>query len=317
MKHISLLLFLLCSISLFATEATDVSMMELNGPVKSYFKDGEKFYFDKSGNLTHAKVRTKHDVIVHWDEYYKHSFDKKGRRVKSKVYKDSTFKELLYSIKYKYDKKGVLIEKVTSQGVSTSYNAISKWEEVLSKYGNKKHQPNSEEKRTDKQVYDNKKFHLVVYDTTYCFYDEKGDLTFYIERGTWNETSNSRSYCRKVSSCGDTLMTRSISTKTNDTADYCTLTIVQNFRKIEEKEFRYGSSDSIDYIDKFKYNDHGLLAEKYMYRKNYDDYFPWTIHNIDCTITYQYDQLNNLVGEEWLYNDKKKTETKKYEIEYY
>lgn len=54
-----------------------------------------------------------------------------------------------------------------------------------------------------------------------------------------------------------------------------------------------------------------------MYRKNYDDYFPWTIHNIDCTITYQYDQLNNLVGEEWLYNDKKKTETKKYEIEYY
>lgn len=50
---------------------------------------------------------------------------------------------------------------------------------------------------------------------------------------------------------------------------------------------------------------------------DYCNFYAWTIHNIDCVISYKYDQFNNLVGEECKHNDGKETQYKNYEIEYY
>lgn len=80
MKYVVTLLLVFISINLLATDATDVSMMDLNGPVKSYSKDGETFYFDRSGNLTHALRSTKEGLISTWNEYYIHIFDEEHRR---------------------------------------------------------------------------------------------------------------------------------------------------------------------------------------------------------------------------------------------
>ena len=111
MKYVFTLFLIFVSTHLLATDATDVSMMDLNGPVKSYSKDGETFYFDKSGNLTHAVRSTKVDLIFKWDEYYIHIFDKKHRRKITNIFKDSTCKEKRDAISYHYDKNGILKEK--------------------------------------------------------------------------------------------------------------------------------------------------------------------------------------------------------------
>lgn len=92
MKYIFTLFLIFISSHLLATDATDVSMMDLNGPVKSYSKDGETFYFDRSGNLTHALRSTKEGLISTRNEYYIHIFDKKNKRIKTNVFKDSTCK---------------------------------------------------------------------------------------------------------------------------------------------------------------------------------------------------------------------------------
>jgi hypothetical protein len=52
-----------------------------------------------------------------------------------------------------------------------------------------------------------------------------------------------------------------------------------------------------------------------MYRKNYN--IAWEISNIDCVITYIYDEWKNMIKEEWYYKDTGKTSFVDYEIEYY
>ena len=75
------------------------------------------------------------------------------------------------------------------------------------------------------------------------------------------------------------------------------------------------NADTSITIERYKYNDQGLLEEKSMYRRNYN--FIGEIRNIDCVITYKYDSWNNLVGEEWYHKNTKQTNRKDYPIEYY
>ncbi|MBR5208758.1 MAG: hypothetical protein IKV67_02780 [Paludibacteraceae bacterium] len=293
MKYVVTLLLVLVSTNLLATDATDVSMMNLNGPVKSYRKDGETFYFDKSGNLTHAVRSTKVDLIFKWDEYYIHIFDKKNKRIKTNVFKDSSFKDQLYTIKYKYDKKGVLIEsKEVERDVVSSYNVTKPfWKEVLSKYGKKKHKPNSVIKDVHKT------------DTIYCSYNEKGELTLYklIEPSLCMETEVS---------FGEDTITNCHSTNGN------TIVIRNSKNQLLERFHRDTTgADTRICIEHYKYNEQGLLEEKSMYRKNYN--VIGEIRDIDCVITYKYDSWNNLVGEEWYHKDTKQTIRKNHLIEYY
>lgn len=297
MKYVFTLFLIFVSTHLLATDATDVSMMDLNGPVKSYSKDGETFYFDKSGNLTHAVRSTKVDLIFKWDEYYIHIFDKKNKRIKTNVFKDSSFKDQLYTIKYKYDKKGVLIEsKEVERDVVSSYNVTKLfWKEVLSKYGKKKHKPNSVIKDVHKT------------DTIYCSYNERGELALYKSIGPVA--------CVEMSFGKDTMMRFSNFHLLNENNK---LNVICNSKGqlLEYSSFMESpNADTSITIERYKYNDQGLLEEKSMYRKNYN--VIWEIRNIDCVITYKYDSWNNLVGEEWYHKDTKQTNRKKHLIEYY
>lgn len=67
--------------------------------------------------------------------------------------------------------------------------------------------------------------------------------------------------------------------------------------------------------EQYSYYDDGRVKQKTMYRKNYN--VVWEIHNIDCIITYIYDDWKNLVKEEWYHKDSKKTSVVEYEVEYY
>ncbi len=297
MKYVVTLLLVFISINLLATDATDVSMMNLNGPVKSYSKDGETFYFDKSGNLTHAVRSTKVDLIFKWDEYYIHIFDKKNKRIKTNVFKDSSFKDQLYTIKYKYDKKGVLIEsKEVERDVVSSYNVTKLfWKEVLSKYGKKKHKPNSVIKDVHKT------------DTIYCSYNERGELALYKSIGPVA--------CVEVSFGKDTMMRFSNFHLLNENNK---LNVICNSKGqlLEYSSFMESpNADTSMTIERYKYNDQGLLEEKSIYGDYYN--VTYTIHDMDCIITYKYDSWNNLVGEEWYHKDTKQTNRKDYPIEYY
>ncbi len=297
MKYVFTLFLIFISSHLLATDATDVSMMDLNGPVKSYSKDGETFYFDRSGNLTHALRSTKVDLIFKWDEYYVHIFDKKKKRMKTNVFKDSSFKDQLYTIEYKYDKKGVLIEsKDVERDVVSSYNVTTHfWKDVLSKYGKKKHKPNSEVKKVRKT------------DTIYCSYNERGELALFK-----SNSSTGQVFCEEEAIFGKDTTRRTLMFDKN-TKVY----VIDNFKN-QKLEFFYNITTDTDtsiIIEHYKYSGLGLLEEKSMYRKNFGGV--WEINNIDCIITYKYDSWNNLVGEEWYNKDTKQTIRKNYLIEYY
>lgn len=305
MRYLLTLVMLLSSLSLLATEPTDVSMMNLNGPVKSYSKDRETFYFDKSGYLTEAKLSTKVDLIYSWREYYEHKFDKKGRRIKTMVYGDSTRKNLKHHIKYIYNKDG-LITGAKKGDSYNSYNITPYWKLVLAKYGSKKHTPNSVLKKKHRTIVGRRFKRKIITDSVYCYYNENGDLYLFrsIDRyGGINE----------VSFVGDTL------SKIINPQENSKLIVVFNSQGeiLELKDTTKSDSISGVRIENNKYNAAGLLEEKREYRKNYCNFYAWTIHNIDCVISYKYDQFNNLVGEECKYNDGKETQYKNYEIEYY
>jgi hypothetical protein len=272
-----------------------VSMMDLNGPVKSYSKDGETFCFDKSGNLTHAVRSTKEGLISTWNECYIHIFDEEHRRKITNIFKDSTCKEKLDAITYRYDKNGILKSKYENGKYRiTYYNEPPFWKDVLSKYGKRKHKPNSEVKKVRKT------------DTIYCSYNEKGELALY--------KLIAPSLCTELEmSFGeDTIINFHL------TDGY---TIVNRYRynsKNQLLEYFHRDTTGADTricIEHYKYNEQGLLEEKSMYRKNYN--VIGEIRNIDCVITYKYDSWNNLVGEEWYHKDTKQTIRKKHLIEYY
>lgn len=298
MKYVVTLLLVLVSTNLLATDATDVSMRNLNGPVKSYSKDGETFYFDKSGNLTHAIRSTKFDLIFKWNEYYIHIFDKKKKRIKTNVFKDSSFKDQLYTIEYKYDKKGVLKEsKEVERDVVSNYNVTTPfWKDVLSKYGRKKHKPNS----VIKEIYKT--------DTIYCSYNESGELALYKSIGPVA--------CVEVSFGKDTMTRFSNFHLLNENNK---LNVICNSKGqlLEYSSFfiETPNADTSITIERYKYNDQGLLEEKSIYGDYYN--VTYTIHDMDCVITYKYDSWNNLVGEEWYHKDTKQTNRKDYPIEYY
>lgn len=63
------------------------------------------------------------------------------------------------------------------------------------------------------------------------------------------------------------------------------------------------------------YYEDGRVKQKTMYRKNYN--IAWEISNIDCVITYIYDEWKNMIKEEWYYKDTGETSFVDYEIEYY
>jgi hypothetical protein len=67
--------------------------------------------------------------------------------------------------------------------------------------------------------------------------------------------------------------------------------------------------------DQYSYYDDGRVKQKTMYHRNY--YVSWDISDIDCVITYIYDDWKNLVKEEWYHKDSKKTSVVEYEVEYY
>ena len=300
MKYIVSLFLLFISANLLATDATDVSIMHLNGPVKSYSKDRETFHFDRSGNLTHAKRSTKVDVIVSWDEYYTHTFDENGKRIRTYVYKDSTCKGQRNEIGYDYNEDGTLKEHhATRFSMFPEWN----WKNILSEYGKKKHKPNSVTKKVHKAdtifCSCKEKQPRRCKDTTYCSYNEKGELTLY--------KRISPLLCYEISFGEDTIT----SIRLNGYFTYVTNSKDQllEFSQIYEDEAN---------IERYKYNEQGLLVEKSMYRKNYcKGMIFWGIRNIDCVITYKYDSWNNLVGEEWYHKDTKKTDIKNYPIEYY
>ncbi len=295
MKYVFTLFLIFISTHLLATDATDVSMMDLNGPVKSYSKDGETFYFDRSGNLTHALRSTKEGLISTRNEYYIHIFDEEHRRIITNVFKDSTCKEKLDAITYRYDKNGILKSKYENGKYRiTYYNEPPFWKDVLSKYGKRKHKPNSEVKKVRKK------------DTIYCSYNEKGELALY--------KLIAPSLCTELEmSFGeDTIINFHL------TDGY---TIVNRYRynsKNQLLEYFHRDTTGADTricIEHYKYNEQGLLEEKSMYRKNYNVFEK--IRDIDCVITYKYDSWNNLVGEEWYHKDTKQTIRKNHLIEYY
>ena len=295
MKYVFTLFLIFVSTHLLATDATDVSMMDLNGPVKSYSKDGETFYFDRSGNLTHALRSTKEGLISTWNEYYIHIFDEEHRRKITNIFKDSTCKEKLDAITYRYDKNGILKSKYENGKYRiTYYNERPLWKDVLSKYGKRKHKPNSEVKKVRKK------------DTIYCSYNEKGELALY--------KLIAPSLCTELEmSFGeDTIINFHM------TDGY---TIVNRYRynsKNQLLEYFHRDTTGADTricIEHYKYNEQGLLEEKSMYRKNYNVFEK--IRDIDCVITYKYDSWNNLVGEEWYHKDTKQTIRKNHLIEYY
>lgn len=295
MKYVVTLFLIFVSTHLLATDATDVSMMDLNGPVKSYSKDGETFYFDRSGNLTHALRSTKKGLISTRNEYYIHIFDAEHRRKITNIFKDSTCKEKRDAIIYRYDKNGILKSKYENGKYHTTYyNEPPFWKDVLSKYGKRKHKPNSEVKKVRKK------------DTIYCSYNEKGELALY--------KLIAPSLCTELEmSFGeDTIINFHL------TDGY---TIVNRYRynsKNQLLEYFHRDTTGADTricIEHYKYNEQGLLEEKSMYRKNYN--VIGEIRNIDCVITYKYDSWNNLVGEEWYHKDTKQTIRKKHLIEYY
>mgnify|MGYP003417744319 CR=1 FL=1 len=295
MKYVFTLFLIFISTHLLATDATDVSMMDLNGPVKSYSKDGETFYFDGSGNLTHALRSTKEGLISTRNEYYIHIFDEEHRRKITNIFKDSTCKEKLDAITYRYDKNGILKSKYESGKYHTTYyNEPPFWKDVLSKYGKRKHKSNSEVKKVRKK------------DTIYCSYNEKGELALY--------KLIAPSLCMELEMFfgEDTIINFHL------TDGY---TIVNRYRynsKNQLLEYFHRDTTGADTricIEHYKYNEQGLLEEKSMYRKNYN--VIGEIRNIDCVITYKYDSWNNLVGEEWYHKDTKQTIRKKHLIEYY
>ena len=295
MKYVFTLFLIFVSTHLLATDATDVSMMDLNGPVKSYSKDGETFYFDKSGNLTHALRSTKKGLISTRNEYYIHIFDEEHRRKITNIFKDSTCKEKLDAITYRYDKNGILKSKYENGKYRiTYYNEPPFWKDVLSKYGKRKHKPNSEVKKVRKK------------DTIYCSYNEKGELALY--------KLIAPSLCMELEMFfgEDTIINFHL------TDGY---TIVNRYRynsKNQLLEYFHRDTTGADTricIEHYKYNEQSLLEEKSMYRKNYNVFEK--IRDIDCVITYKYDSWNNLVGEEWYHKDTKQTIRKKHLIEYY
>ncbi|MEE1177571.1 MAG: hypothetical protein U0K71_11255 [Paludibacteraceae bacterium] len=292
MKYVFTLFLIFVSTHLLAT---DVSMMDLNGPVKSYSKDGETFYFDKSGNLTHAVRSTKEGLISTWNECYIHIFDEEHRRKITNIFKDSTCKEKLDAITYRYDKNGILKSKYENGKYRiTYYNEPPFWKDVLSKYGKRKHKPNSEVKKVRKT------------DTIYCSYNEKGELALY--------KLIAPSLCTELEmSFGeDTIINFHL------TDGY---TIVNRYRynsKNQLLEYFHRDTTGADTricIEHYKYNDQGLLEEKSIYGDYYN--VTYTIHDMDCIITYKYDSWNNLVGEEWYHKSTKQTNRKDYPIEYY
>lgn len=67
--------------------------------------------------------------------------------------------------------------------------------------------------------------------------------------------------------------------------------------------------------DQYSYYDDGRVKQKKMYHRNYN--VSWDISNIDCVITYIYDEWKNMIKEEWYYKDTGETSFVDYEIEYY
>ena len=296
MKYVFTLFLIFVSTHLLATDATDVSMMDLNGPVKLYSKDGETFYFDRSGNLTHALRSTKEGLISTWNEYYIHIFDEEHRRKITNIFKDSTCKEKLDAITYRYDKNGILKSKYENGKYRiTYYNEPLFWKDVLSKYGKRKHKPNSEVKKVRKT------------DTIYCSYNERGELTLFK-----SNSSTGQVFCEEEAIFGKDTTRRTLMFDKNTKAY-----VIDNFKN-QKLEFFYNITTDTDtsiIIERYKYSEQGLLEEKSMYRKNFGGV--WEINNIDCIITYKYDSWNNLVGEEWYNKDTKQTIRKNYLIEYY
>ncbi len=77
----------------------------------------------------------------------------------------------------------------------------------------------------------------------------------------------------------------------------------------------YAKTDDSISDEQYSYYDDGRVKQKTMYRKNYN--VAWEIHNIDCVITYFYDDWKNLVKEEWYHKDSKETSVVEYIVEYY
>lgn len=298
---------LLSSICMFATEATDVSMMELNGPVKSYCKDREIFYFNKSGFLTTAyRFMNMEFKYSRW-LYYEHEFDKNGRRVKTLVYKDSTRKKLSETIVYKYSKEGLLSEaKYKSAGNYNTYNTTPYWKTVLAEYGSKSHTPNSILKKKRYKIRGRKFRRKILTDSIYCYYNEKGDLYLF--------KNIDRYSIREVTFAGDTLdKIKILRTKGEGVFIYNAQGKILDVRLIEDAK---DSSSGVCY-EYYKYNNLGLLEEKREFRKDYMPYNSWEIHDVDCVTTYMYDQWNNLIRAEHYFNKTKETELTNYPIEYY
>ncbi len=293
MRYIFIFLLLPLTHLLFACGATDVAFKGLNGPVKYREEGSEKFWFDRDGYLVCAFKCNTVGVSSSWYEYYKHFFDKNGKRIETIVYTDSLFTQKRDYLTYKYDEEGRLVD-IRSKYFASSYTPKEEPSPIkyYKKYANGK--PNS------LAVFKKKKKMF------YCHYDGDGKLCL-VKTAYDGGVSIERTFEEDKLLCFDILR--------NDSLIYTESWVYAKNGKLLEYNLGCDTCTKDFVRDKWTYNSDGQLIEKQINHKNYFDGISTSSQN--CIVTYLYDEWRNLVGEEWRQNLSGHIIQKKYPILYY
>lgn len=275
------ILFILLLMSQLVFAGNSVSYLGLNGPVKCYKVNSQVLYFDEAGYLTHADRCRPEDIRLSWKECYKHVLDESGNLIKTYIAKTAPpFVEKAMSDSVVYTPKTTVVYPPKPKNNSF----------IDDFYKNKIGKCRKELRLSD--------------DDTARYYYKKGilDHTEHHYRGVTFVVK----YYYKAKS--DSLEKVKISFL-GKRSIHSILDGKGNTMKYYEK-----NGDAIC-DDQYSYYDDGRVKQKTMYHRNY--YVSWDISDIDCVITYIYDDWKNLVKEEWYHKDSKKTSVVEYEVEYY
>lgn len=273
------ILFILLLLSQLVFAGNSVSYLGLKGPVKRYKGNSQVYYFDEAGYLTHADRCRTVDIRISWKECYKHVFDESGNLIKTYIAKtEPPFVDEAMSDSIVY----------TDAYTNDRPSFIDDF--YKNKIGRRR-----------------KKLILSYGDSAICYY-KKGFLNRIEYQFKEFPSFIVKYHCKPKS---DSLEKVEIIFK------YLTKSMVADVDENNKMRIRkyYEKEDDTICDERYTYYEDGRVKQKTMYRKNYN--IAWEISNIDCVITYIYDEWKNMIKEEWYYKDTGETSFVDYEIEYY
>lgn len=272
-----LFLFVLFLLSQFVFAGNSVGYLGLNGPVKRYAFHSQVYYFDEAGYLTHADRCRTVDIRMSWKECYKHVLDESGNLIKTYIAKTAP----------------PFVEEAMSDSIV--YNDIDPFIDDFykNKIGRRRKKMSLSNGGTAIYYYKKGFLNCIEYENKY----ESKEYQYIVKY-----------HCKSKS---DSLEKVEIIFK------YLTKSLVADVDENNKMRIRkyYEKEDDTIRDEQYTYYEDGRVKQKTMYRKNYN--IAWEISNIDCVITYIYDEWKNMIKEEWYYKDTGETSFVDYEIEYY